>query len=186
MDKNIFKKFSYGLYIVSTKDENTLAGCVVNTAVQITSQNPIMAVSINKDNYTNEVIKKSKKLAINVLSKNINKEIINTFGFYSSKDVSKYANVEYEIVDNVPVIKEGSCGYLIGDVIDIIASETHDIFLVRVEEDHQVKLQHIWRKLKTPHLLNIVVLSVDIFMMMPKKMFLLQSYPMIGYVQSVG
>ncbi len=132
MDKNIFKKFSYGLYIVSTKDNDTLSGCVVNTAVQITSQNPLIAVSVNKENYTNEIIKKSKKLAINVLSKNVNKEIINKFGFYSSKEVSKFDNIEYEIINNVPVIKEGSCGYLIGDVVDIVDCESHDIFLVRV------------------------------------------------------
>lgn len=132
MDKNIFKKFSYGLYIVSTKDNDTLSGCVVNTAVQITSQNPLIAVSVNKENYTNEIIKKSKKLAINVLSKNVNKEIINKFGFYSSKEVSKFDNIEYEIINNVPVIKEGSCGYLTGNVVDIVDCESHDIFLVRV------------------------------------------------------
>ena len=132
MDKNAFRKLTYGLYIVSSKYEDTKAGCVVNTVTQITSENPIIAVSINKDNYTNKIIKESKKVVVSILSQNINKDIISTFGFYSSKDTDKFKDIKYDIEDNLPIIKEGVCAYLIGDVINIIDAETHDIFLVRV------------------------------------------------------
>lgn len=132
MDKNAFRKLTYGLYIVSSKYEDTLAGCVVNTVTQITSDNPIIAISINKDNYTNKIIKKSKRVVISILSQNINKDIISTFGFYSSKDTNKFKDIKLDIEDDLPIIKEGICAYLIGDIINIIDAETHDIFLVRV------------------------------------------------------
>ncbi len=132
MDKNAFRKLTYGLYIVSSKYEDIKAGCVVNTVTQITSENPIVAISINKDNYTNKIIKESKRVVISILSQNINKDIISTFGFYSSKDTDKFKDIKYDIEDDLPIIKEGVCAYLIGDVINIIDAETHDIFLVRV------------------------------------------------------
>ena len=52
MDLDILKKISYGMYVVSTSLNDKLAGCIVNTVTQITSSNPIVAISINKNNYT--------------------------------------------------------------------------------------------------------------------------------------
>lgn len=132
MDRNVLKKITYGLYIISTKENTELAGCVVNAVNQITSENPILAISINKNNYTNKLIKESKKLSINILSKNTSKDLISKFGFYSSKDTNKFKDIDYDVIEDMPVIKKGICGYIIGDVINIVDVETHDIFLVRI------------------------------------------------------
>ena len=132
IDKNVFKKLSYGLYIITSSNEKEKAGCVVNTVTQITSNNPILAISINKDNYTNKIIKESKKLIINILSEKVKKDVITTFGFYSSKDIDKFANVDYELFEGIPALNEGINGYIVGEVISITSVFTHDIFLVKV------------------------------------------------------
>lgn len=142
MDKSVFKDLTYGLYIVSTQTVSKLSGCVVNTVTQITSDNPIIAVSINKNNYTNAMIKQSGKVGISILSKNIDKEIISKFGFASSKDINKFENLKYDLFNNdhedtsfstsMPILIEGVCSYLIGNVINIVDADTHDIFLIRV------------------------------------------------------
>lgn len=134
MDKTILRKLSYGLYIVSSKLDNELVGCVVNTVTQITSENPLLMVSLNKNNYTNEIVRKTKKIAIMVLNQDINKEVIGKFGFYSSKDINKFDGVNYELINDLPVLKEGTCGYITGVVENIIDAETHDIFLIRVKD----------------------------------------------------
>ena len=41
------------MYVVTTQN----AGCIINTMTQITSENPIISISLNKNNYTNEQIK---------------------------------------------------------------------------------------------------------------------------------
>ena len=56
------QKISYGLYIVSSENNQKSNGQIVNAVMQITAQPPTIAVSINKDNYTHEIIKKSKLL----------------------------------------------------------------------------------------------------------------------------
>lgn len=133
MDLKVLRNLSYGMYIVSTSINNIKAGCVVNTVTQITSSNPIISISINKNNYTNEILKQSKKIAISILSTDTSKETINAFGFYSSKDTDKFTN-NYEMINDLPVINDNICGYLIGNVIEIVDVETHDIFLIRLTE----------------------------------------------------
>ena len=131
MDLKGLKNLTYGMYIISTSFNNELAGCIVNTVVQITSSNPIIAVSVNKNNYTNKILKQSKRAAISILSTESSKETITNFGFYSQSVINKFNN-NYEIINEVPIIKDNICGYLIGYIINIIDVETHDIFLIRL------------------------------------------------------
>lgn len=132
MDLNVFRDITYGIYVVTTKYNEKMAGCIVNTVTQITSENPIISVSINKNNFTNNIIKESKKFAISILSEECQNDVIGKFGFYSSKDINKFENFKYEEIDNLPVLKENMCGYLICEVLNIIDAETHEIFLARV------------------------------------------------------
>jgi len=134
MNFDFLRDITYGMYIVSTSYNDKLVGCVVNTVTQITSNNPIISVSINKNNYTNEILKKSKKIAISILSIKTSKDTIVKFGYNSSKDINKFEFVNYDLINNIPVVIDNICGYLIGDIINIIDSETHDIFLLRVTD----------------------------------------------------
>lgn len=137
MDLKVLRNLSYGMYVISTSFNNELAGCVVNTVVQITSSNPIIAVSVNKNNYTNTILKQSKRMAISILSTETSKETITNFGFYSQRNVNKFKD-NYELINEMPIIKDNLCGYLIGDIIDIIEAESHDIFLMRLTNSKNI------------------------------------------------
>lgn len=139
MDNKVFQNLTYGMYIISTKFEGEKVGCIVNTVTQITSQNPIISVSINKENYTNKVIKKSNKFAVSILSEQTNNNVISKFGFSSSENVDKFEEFNYEIIEEIPIIKENICGYLICEVIQIIDNETHDVFFARVIDTKKEK-----------------------------------------------
>ena len=137
MDKEIFKDISYGLYIVSSKDDRNV-GCVINTLTQITSTNPTISISLNKENYTNEVIKKTKRFAVSILSEKTDKNTISTFGFKSSINTNKFESINYKEIDNIPVVYDNICGYIICEVIDIIDCNTHDLFICRVVDTKKV------------------------------------------------
>ena len=62
MDINIFRKMSYGVYIVSSLDGERPTGCIANSIMQITSSPATVAVSVNHDNYTNGCIEKPESL----------------------------------------------------------------------------------------------------------------------------
>lgn len=127
MDKKIFRDVSYGMYVVSSKD----SGCIINTLTQITSENPVITISLNKENYTNEVIKKENTFVVSIMSENVDKNIISIFGFQSSKDVDKFKDFEYETINNTKVLKD-IIGYLVCEVINIVDCGTHDIFIAKV------------------------------------------------------
>lgn len=94
MSLEALNNLSYGMYIVTTKQNNKNVGCFINTAMQITSKNPIIAISLNKENYTNQVLKETRKCAISVLTEKASQELISKFGFFHQE---KLINLKIEI-----------------------------------------------------------------------------------------
>ena len=92
MDLQALNNLSYGMYIVTTRKESKNVGCLINSAMQITSKNPIIAISLNKENYTNEVLKETRECALSILSEKTNPEVISKFGFLSSSETNKFEN----------------------------------------------------------------------------------------------
>ena len=72
MDNSIFNKISYGVYIATSQYEEDFSGCVITTLMQVTAEDkPKMTIAVNRDNYTNELIKKSKMVNISVDRKSV-------------------------------------------------------------------------------------------------------------------
>ena len=139
MNKEIFKDISYGMYLVTTIDNNKKkVGCIINTLTQITSNNPVVTISLNKDNYTNKAIKESKLFAVSILSIDNKLELISKFGYYSSKDIDKFKDINYDIKNNIPIVTEIICGYIICEVIDIVDCNTHDIIIAKVIDTRKI------------------------------------------------
>ena len=131
MDKKVLRNLSYGVYVVTSKDDDRNVGCIANSVMQVTSNPMTVAVSINHDNYTNSCIKKSGKLAISILKEDSDAKIIGEFGFKTSRDTDKFENISYSIVDDLAVIND-FCGYLICEVIDKMETDTHTVFLAKI------------------------------------------------------
>ncbi len=132
MNLNTFHKLSYGVYVVSTWDNERPTGCTANSAMQITSSPATIAISINHDNYTNKCIDKTGKFAISILAEDSDASIIGTFGFQSGKDVDKFKAVKYSLEDQMPVVSD-SCGYIVCEVINKMETSTHTVFLGEVK-----------------------------------------------------
>lgn len=131
MNTNTFRNMSYGVYIVSTLDEGRPVGCTANSIMQITSSPATIAVSINHDNYTNGCIAKEGRFAFSILSEKSAPTLIGTFGFHSSRDTDKFADVDHVVKEGIPVITH-SCGYVVCKVIGTMETSTHTVFLGEV------------------------------------------------------
>ncbi len=128
MDNKVLRNLSYGVYVVTTKNNDKNVGCIANSVMQITSSPSTIAVSINHDNYTNKCIKEQNAFAVSILKEDSNPNIIGEFGFKSSKDVNKFENIDYKLERDMPIIND-SCGYFICKVINTIETSTHTVFL---------------------------------------------------------
>lgn len=127
---NITWKITQGMYVLTTKD----GGCVVDAVSQVSGgDNPLISVAVMKKNYTNELLKSNTKFAISILSKDVNPEIIKTFGFNSARDINKFEKMKTKQVEGLEVIKD-SIGYMICEIVDSIDNDTHTLFIGKLIE----------------------------------------------------
>lgn len=140
MNKKVLFDLNYGLYIVTAKSEENFSGCVVNTVTQVTAEDkPKLIVAINKDNYTAELAKKSRKINISVLSKEADMLLIGKFGFRSGRDINKLEGTEYKMGNNgVPIVTQKAVSYIECQVLQIIDCATHDLFLLEMQEGEKI------------------------------------------------
>ena len=58
---------TYGLYVLSTNYNGIDNGCIINTVTQVASNPDKLAISVNKQNYTCELIEKSSRFTVSSL-----------------------------------------------------------------------------------------------------------------------
>lgn len=133
MNKAALHKISYGLYIITSGQEGKGNGQIGNTLFQVTSEPATVAISINKQNFTHELIKLSRRFTVSILSQEAPMTFIGLFGFKSGRDVNKLTNVKTrQGTMGVPIVIDYSIGYLETEVIQEMDCGTHTIFIGRV------------------------------------------------------
>ena len=78
--------------MLTTEDDGRDNGCIVNTAVQVASLPTRLAISVQKGNLTREMVEKSGKFNVSVLTEDVPFETIRHFGMQSGRDVDKFAD----------------------------------------------------------------------------------------------
>ena len=130
MNLKALYKLGYGLYVVSSRKGDRLTGQIANTVFQITSEPPTIAVSINKNNLTHELIKESKVLMVSVISQDTPLSFIGHFGFKSGRGIDKFKGINYKIDETqTPVVTENALAYLEAKVVQEVDVGTHTIFI---------------------------------------------------------
>jgi len=140
IDRNVFRDLSYGLYIVASQHEGRANAQVVNTVIQVTSDPPRVAVIINKNNFTHELIVKSKVFSASVLDESAPMAFFGPFGFKSGRDINKLAKTSCkEGVTGCPLIIEHALSVLEAKVINEIDLGTHTVFIGDVLSSETLK-----------------------------------------------
>ncbi len=135
-EKNIIQSLlfnvSYGLYIISSLNNQKFNGMVSNTFIQITSDPLKGSVCIGKGSLTADYIKESKVFGVSVLGKN-NHDLIKHFGYQSGRDVDKYQSLNYLTGEKtgVPGLLETIC-FIECEVEQIIDLGTHYMFIGKI------------------------------------------------------
>lgn len=132
MDTTVLFKLTYGLYVVGVMDGERPVGCVINTCFQVTSKDPVLAVSLNKDNYTTEVLRRNPRFSLSIVAEKTDPMVISIFGFQSGRTADKYAAFGYILVDGAPAVNGLFAGRLVLDAFDFVDCGTHDVVLARL------------------------------------------------------
>ncbi len=133
-------KLGYGLYVVGSKMEGKLNCQIANTVFQITSEPPVVAVSINKGNLTHEFIAGSKVFTVSILSQDTPLSFIGHFGFKSGREVDKLKDVNYKLGETkAPIVLDHTLAYLEAKVVNQLDVGTHTIFIGELAEADVMK-----------------------------------------------
>ena len=131
MNTNALFNIGYGLYILTANEGEKDNGCIINTAMQVTSDPLQIAIAVNKKNYTNEMIQRTRKFNISVLTENAKFEIFKQFGFQSGRDVEKFASF-YDTKrspNGVLYITQATNAFMSAYVKQEIDLGTHSLFI---------------------------------------------------------
>jgi len=104
-------KVTYGLYVVSSISGERINGQVCNTAFQITSDPPRIAIGINHKNLTHEFVEASGVFAVSIIARD-DIRTVRRFGYRSGREFDKFKGVAVRTGHTGCPILEGALGYL--------------------------------------------------------------------------
>lgn len=90
MDTKALFKIGYGLYVLTAHENGKDNGCIINTVMQVTSDPCMVAIAVNKQNYTNEMISRTRKFNISTLAEGVGFDLFKRFGFQSGRNIDKF------------------------------------------------------------------------------------------------
>ena len=131
MDNSALFKLGYGLYVLTARDGDRDNGCIINTVMQVTSIPPLVGViTVNKKNHTHDMIMRSRKFNISVLTTETPFKVFQHFGFQSGATVDKFAGCA-----DIPRSKNGVIhlpkhinAYLSFEVTGVLDFASHTMF----------------------------------------------------------
>ena len=128
-------KIGYGLYVVTSKDGEKDNGCIVNTVTQVTNTPNRIAVCINKQNYSHELVKKTGVMNVNCLSTDAPFSVFQRYGFQSGRTADKFDGVDVLRSDNglvfLPQFINAFMSLKVEQYVDL---DTHGMFICTVTE----------------------------------------------------
>lgn len=83
MDKKAMNCLSYGLFVLTTKVGEKDNGCIINTVQQVTSDPNRISITVNRANYTHDMIKESGVFTVSTISQQAKFDLFKHFGFQS-------------------------------------------------------------------------------------------------------
>ena len=126
---------TYGLYIVTVADGEQKNGMILNTVFQVTAQPPRVAISVNKQSFTHEILLRTRRFAAMPLDQKATLPFIGNFGFRTGRNFDKFAKVPFTTGElGCPLISLHTLSYLEAQVEHTLDVGTHTLFVGAVKD----------------------------------------------------
>lgn len=135
MNEDALYQLTYGLYVIGAQDGEEQSGCIVNTLVQVTAVPIRLAVTINKESLTCELIRKSGRFTAAALDRRADLPYIGRFGFRTGRDFQKFEGVNAaQDQAGIPYPLDAACARYSVKVEQSVDLDTHLMLIGLVEE----------------------------------------------------
>ena len=136
MNQKTMYNLTYGLFVMTSGFDGKDSGCIINTAGQVTAEPNRISIAVNKGNFTHDLVKKSGKFNISILSQEARFETFQHFGFQSGRNVDKFAGYTdcKRSGNGLYYVTAGANGYISAKVEQEVDLGSHTLFLAAVED----------------------------------------------------
>lgn len=138
MDQNFIDGLNcitYGLYIVSSSFEGKDSAMIVNTVFQVSAEPPKVAISVNKECLTHEIIQKSHVFAAMPLEQKTDLPFIGRFGFRTGRNFDKFSGIQIMRSSlGLPIVQEHTLSFIEVKVEKEVDVGTHTMFIGTVQD----------------------------------------------------
>lgn len=135
MNPKALFQISYGLYIAASKFDKKMNGCIVNTVMQVTDNPKQIAIAINKENLTCEIVQKSRMVSLSVLSETAPFSLFEHLGFQSGRKIDKFVNFPFALTkQELPYLTSHTSAFIDCKVTNIIDLGSHLLFIATVND----------------------------------------------------
>ncbi len=129
MDPRALWTMSYGMYLVTARAGGRANGQIANAVFQVTAEPPRVAIAINKENFTHDLIRDGGWFAFSVLAEDVPMEFIGLFGFKTGRDVDKLAQATVREGLHVPLVVEHAVAVTEARVLLSMDAGSHTVFI---------------------------------------------------------
>ena len=138
VDNSAVFKLSYGLYVLTARENGRDNGCITNTAGLLTDNPKRIQIAVNKANFTHDMIVRTGVFNVSVLNQDAPFAMFQQFGFCSGRDTDKFANVSYNdrTENGLRYVPENCNAVLSAKVVESYDWGTHTLFVAEVTEAH--------------------------------------------------
>jgi flavin reductase (DIM6/NTAB) family NADH-FMN oxidoreductase RutF/rubredoxin len=140
IDASALFKLSYGLFVLTTRDGAKDNGCIINTAMQVTSSPLRISIAVNRLNYSCKLIEDTGVFNVCVLTQNASMSTFERFGFQSGKELDKFDGVGYDnrTENGIRYVPEQVNCVISGKVAQSYDLGSHMLFIADVTECFKV------------------------------------------------
>ena len=135
MNNKAMYNLSYGLFVLTTRENDKDNGCIVNTVTQVTTSPNRILVAVNKKNYTHDMILRTGEFNVSILTEHTSFDTFKHWGFQSGADIDKALGIPFKRSANqIIYLTEETNAYLSANVVSATDLGTHTLFLADVTE----------------------------------------------------
>ena len=135
IDATAMFKLSYGLFVLTAREGKKDNGCIINTLQQVTTTPNKVSITVNKANYTHDMIMRTGEFNVSIISESAKFDMFKHFGFQSGRNVDKFKDCTPLRSDNglvfLPRYINSFMSLKVENYVDL---DTHGMFICTVTE----------------------------------------------------
>ena len=129
-------RLTYGLFVLTTEYNGSDNGCIINTAIQAASDPNTLSISVNKANFTHEMLMKADRFTVSVISEDADFDLFKRFGFQSGRTVNKFEGFPdtKRLSNDTLAVTKGTNAWISAEIVNRYDIGSHTLFVAKITD----------------------------------------------------